>query len=84
MEQKRGYAGKCIDTAFREINEGAEMNIEAASSQLDEFIASVEKKCSDDGMDLRIENGDIYVYMFFYEADGEFTHIKRIINTAPF
>ena len=84
MEQKRGYAGECIDTAFRAINEGAEMNTKTASEQLDEFIDSMEKKCSDDRMDLRIVNGRIYVYKYFYESDGSFASIRKTIDTAPF
>ena len=60
------------------------MSIKTASEQLDEFIASMEKKCRDERMDFRIENGRIYVYKYFYEDDGSFSSIKRQIDTAPF
>ena len=60
------------------------MSIKTASEQLDEFIASMEKKCSDDRLDFRIENGRIYVYKYFYDADGSFASIKKTIDTAPF
>ena len=59
-------------------------NVEQASKDLDEFVAKTEQFCRDNRMDFRIENGRIYVYKYFYDNDGAFTSIKKIIDTTPF
>ena len=60
------------------------MSIKTASEQLDDFIEKTEELCWVNSMDFRIENGRIYVYKYYYEADGSFASIKKAIDTAPF